>query len=252
MAMLYISAALAFLFDNELLTHGALIVGDAIATIVVGWGILWESPRQPESRHRIAMWLVICGVGLETICSLSLFAYDEGISQNQQAKIIALENENQTLTGNLRNLDLQTGWRKPAQDEITKLLEEGPSAPVEVLYLKDDPECFELAQTIRQALDAAGWPASGPSPFPEQENSDLPSATMMDANPSGVTVVSSPITKAESDASDAQMLGKPWVKTPFTVLSNALLQTVGKLHTSSGGPHAPPPSKLRVVVAPRG
>jgi hypothetical protein len=68
-----------------------LLGGDVIATIIVGWGIIWESPSFPPNRHRIAMWLVIGGVAAETICSISLFAFDESISQVQQAKIIALE-----------------------------------------------------------------------------------------------------------------------------------------------------------------
>ena len=87
------NAVLSFLFGHALFTHGLLLGGDIIATIIVGWGILWEAPSQSERRHRIAMWLVIWGIMAETVCSLSLFAFDEGISQAQQGKIIALESQ---------------------------------------------------------------------------------------------------------------------------------------------------------------
>src|SRR5579872_3004633 len=76
---------------SEFWMHALLLGGDVLATVVVGWGILWEAPEQPPHRHRVAKWLVIWGIAVETVCSISLFRYDEGISQKQQATIIALE-----------------------------------------------------------------------------------------------------------------------------------------------------------------
>jgi hypothetical protein len=39
----------------------------------------------------MAKWLVIVGVAIESVCTVSLFAFDEGVSSAQQSKIIALE-----------------------------------------------------------------------------------------------------------------------------------------------------------------
>ena len=75
--------------------HVALIVrvyllgGDVLATIAVGFGIVWESG--PLEVHHVAHRLVIWGVVAETLCSVALFTFDEGLNSAQQAKIIALE-----------------------------------------------------------------------------------------------------------------------------------------------------------------
>jgi hypothetical protein len=76
---------------SEIVVHALLLGGDVLATLAVGWGILWEGPRQSANRHRIAEWLVIVGIAAETVSSISLFVYDESISNAQQDKIIALE-----------------------------------------------------------------------------------------------------------------------------------------------------------------
>jgi hypothetical protein len=80
-----------WLSNHVFLVPLVLIGGDALATIVVGWGIIWEGPGQSAERHRIAARLVIVGIAAETIFSLGLFAFDESISHSQQDKIIALE-----------------------------------------------------------------------------------------------------------------------------------------------------------------
>jgi hypothetical protein len=100
------NAVMSFLFGYPLVTHAALLAGDVLATIAVGVGILWESPKQSERRQRIAVWLVILGVGVETLCSVSLFAFDEAISQSQQAKIIRLETHLQSALTVLCEQDL--------------------------------------------------------------------------------------------------------------------------------------------------
>jgi hypothetical protein len=92
------NGAIALITGNgdPLLTHGALLGGDILATIIVGAGIIFESHRYTPSVNRIATWLVVLGVSLETLFSILLFTYDESISNSQQQKIIALETE---LTG---------------------------------------------------------------------------------------------------------------------------------------------------------
>src|SRR5271155_4139429 len=76
--------------------HWNLLLGDVLATIAVGWGILLE--HGPPETRKIADRLVFYGIVAETLCSLALFSFDEGISSAQQrissaqqSKIIALE-----------------------------------------------------------------------------------------------------------------------------------------------------------------
>jgi hypothetical protein len=72
-----------------LVVHIYLLGGASLATIMVGAGIIWESG--PLEVHAIAHRLVIWGIVAETLCSIILFTFDEGISSAQQSKIIALE-----------------------------------------------------------------------------------------------------------------------------------------------------------------
>ena len=69
--------------------------------------------------------------------------------------------------------------------------------------------------------------------------------------PKGVTVAVHSISEAELMATQAQMMGKQWTKTPYTVLSYAIQIGLGSVGGHVGGPHAPPVGLLRIIVAPR-
>jgi hypothetical protein len=71
--------------------HLILLSGSVLAGIAVGAGILYERPKYSEAVHGVATWLVIVGVAVESVCTISLFAIDERISGTQQSTIIALE-----------------------------------------------------------------------------------------------------------------------------------------------------------------
>lgn len=87
---MYVSALLSGTVD-PFWPHAVFISASVIASIAVGAGILLERPQYSPLVHRTAMWLVVSGVVIESICTVCLFVFDEGISGVQQAKIIALE-----------------------------------------------------------------------------------------------------------------------------------------------------------------
>jgi len=125
-----------------------------------------------------------------------------------------------------------------------------PKAHVAIMYLRDDPECFDVAQQIWRLLQDAKWQVDAPLPIPAS-NTELPTPMSVDAQPSGVTVVAHSASTQESEAMGNVMLGKPWIRTPLTVLSNALSQSMGGVKQWVGGPNRPSSGTLRVVVAPR-
>ena len=130
----------------EYLTHALLLGGDVLATVVVGWGILWEAPEQPKHRHEIAKWFVILGIAFETVCSISLFLYDESISHQQQSKIIALE--------------ARLAARSLTDDQIAEMTAHlKPFAPQEfaVVTYPSDQEAVHISEQIRSVLVKAGW-----------------------------------------------------------------------------------------------
>jgi hypothetical protein len=75
--------------DHALLAHGYLLGFAVFSTAVVAAGIIWENG--PLEAREVATRLVIWGVAAEAICTVALFVFDEGISNSQQSKIIALE-----------------------------------------------------------------------------------------------------------------------------------------------------------------
>lgn len=162
---------------------------------------------------------------------------------NEKAKVAELK---------LEQLRRDVGPRQLNRAGFLSALAGQPSAPVEIFYLRDDPECFELAQQVRVALTDAGWHAGllQPIPQPNGRNAD-PAATAIDGQPSGVTVVVAAISEAEASATENQIFGRDWVRTPWTVLSFAVQQGLGKVAGHAGGPNAPPHGVLRLVVSPR-
>jgi hypothetical protein len=71
--------------------HVSLLSLSVLASIAVGAGIIFERPKYSPVIHRVAFWLVVGGVVIEAVCTIFLFVFDEGISEAQQSKIIALE-----------------------------------------------------------------------------------------------------------------------------------------------------------------
>jgi hypothetical protein len=152
----------------------------------------------------------------------------------------------------LEELRRQVGHRQLQPDAFLEELRGQPSEPVEIMYLRDDPECFDLAQQIARALEAAGWRITGLAPIPVPRSNTDPIAMSVDGQPSGVTIVTASMTEAELQATEMQAMSQEgWTHTPFTVLASAVLRGLGAVSSSAAGPHAPSAGTLRVVVAPR-
>jgi hypothetical protein len=76
---------------DPLWPHVVLLSVSIISAFTVGAGILLESPKYSDSVHRVATWLVLGGIAVESLCTVLLFVFDERVSGAQQSKIIALE-----------------------------------------------------------------------------------------------------------------------------------------------------------------
>jgi hypothetical protein len=185
-----------------------------------------------------------------------------GVRERFSNERIAI-NESQTATANARaaeaelkseQLRRELGPRHLQREIFLKEIAESPKARVEIMYLRDDPECFDLAQQVWRALEDASWDVIAPAPIPSNTigaAASNPTAMAVDAQPAGVTVVVRGITQPEADAPQRAFLGQPWVRTPYTVLMHALGDSIGKVSGHAGGLNAPPDGTLRVVVAPR-
>lgn len=131
--------------------HVILLSVSVLASFAVGAGIILESPKYP-SLHRIATRLVIAGVIVEAACTIFLFVFDEGISNAQQEKIIALENR------------LAARFLSDEQiRSIAILLKQFNEQHFDIVTYWKNPESLALTNRIYDALLKAGWKYDKPT-----------------------------------------------------------------------------------------
>jgi hypothetical protein len=134
--------------------HAILLSITVLASFAVAAGIIFESPKYSELVHRIAMWAVIVGVAVEAVCTITLFVFDEGISDAQKEKIIVLEKRLASRTLSAEQFDDIVEQTAPMSGQHFDI----------VTYWKN-PEALAIAQRIHDAIVKAGWvydkPTSG-------------------------------------------------------------------------------------------
>jgi hypothetical protein len=135
--------------------HVVLLSMSVLASFAVGAGIIFESPKYSTSVHRVATQLVIAGVIVEAACTIFLFVFDEGISNAQQDKIIALE----------KRLAARSLSDEQAAAFSEKLKQFSGQEFLVLPYWKN-PESFALANRIADVLiNSAGWKIDQPKAF---------------------------------------------------------------------------------------
>jgi hypothetical protein len=159
--------------------HAVLLSITVLASFAVAAGIVFESPKYSESIHRIATMLVIVGVAVEAVCTIVLFVFDEGISSAQQSKIISLEK--------------QIAPREIDGPAFTEIVRNGPKAKIELLYVREDPDSYQLALQIFWYLSNAGWDCRPQAPISPVTSSspyaDRPIAMTVTGHATGITLV---------------------------------------------------------------
>jgi hypothetical protein len=125
---------------------------------------------------------------------------------------------------------------------------EGKAKPreVEVLYLRDDPECFHLAFAFMVLLHNADWPVGKVRVIPPDQRFpestfEMPSTVALAAQPWGVSVVTHG--RSVPDAMEEK------TPTPFGTLFRAVAAGLGRVN--GGADASLPEGKLRIVVAPK-
>jgi hypothetical protein len=141
-------------------------------------------------------------------------------------------------------------------EQFLKTLGGKPKAPVEILFVRDDPDCFQLSMQIRDWLKDAKWEVGEPRAI---ESSDLTprlaqyTSTMgVGGQPHGVTVVMRATSQADFEREPERNPLDPDepVDTPRKALSRALGESLGEI---SGGIsyESGAPGVLWVVVGPK-
>ena len=139
----YISAVWAGT-ENPLWLHLVLIPGSVLAGVAVGLGIVFERPKCSEAVQHIGFWLVVLGVAVESLCTVSLFVVDERISIAQQSTII--------------DLMRAAGSRRIDAGPFLSALSGKPIAQVLIEASPEAPDGLSTAAQISSLLIKAGWP----------------------------------------------------------------------------------------------
>jgi hypothetical protein len=129
--------------------HVLLLTTAIVASFAVAIGIVLESPH-----WSIANALVVGGVAIEAVCTLFLFGFDEGVSNAQQSKIVALE----------QRLAARTLSDEQLSDVSGQLRSFAPQTFQIIPYWKN-PESLSIADRIASALIKAGWQIDNPKVF---------------------------------------------------------------------------------------
>ncbi len=210
-------------------------------------------------------WATVILIACTVVSGAGALITGDIISRRQEAKLRQFDKD---LTGaktelgkqqeraaeaelRLEELRRHVAPRHVQRDVFLKAVEGQPKARVEIMYLRDDPECFELAQEIWRVLQAAQWDVIAPVPIPPSVSAlylQSPTSMSVSGQPSGVTVATHSASEKEAEA---DLNSKNWEHTPWTVLQNALAESVGAISGWAGGPNSPPEGTLRVVVSPR-
>jgi hypothetical protein len=223
---------------------------------------VWAKPL--EFWDAASVWLIwiaaVCGAVaaisglLGAIVSREVTAVTQRESDERIAAANALAAKSNeaaaTAVLKLEQLRAQVGPRQFNRAAFLEALRGETVGSVQIVYLRNDPECFDVAQQVWHLLEDAGGQVTPPSPIFDGRNNQ-PAAMNVDGQPVGLTVVASIQSPAEADAELLRANGQAWVRTPFTTLTYAIERGIGRVATHINGPNRPAPGTLRVVVAPR-
>jgi hypothetical protein len=163
--------------------RSVLLSGDVLATIAVGCGIIWESG--PLEVHHVAHRLVIWGIIAETICTIGLFVFDNGMNDVQVAIIRAqndrIEAQQKKIDDNEKVLIWQQMPRQLGQiTDCRKILKASPKgARVRILWQSSVSDGDGFSFSISTCF-------SDPEhPWPPKWNLEMPQA--VEKLPDGVS-----------------------------------------------------------------
>src|SRR5262245_25159077 len=103
-------------------------------------------------------------IGVISSCGIAISGSIRDVQQKRELAASAERIANAELKA--EQLRRELGPRQLQRAVFLKEIAESPKAHVEIMYLRDDPECFDLAQQIRRALEDAAWDVNPPVAIP--------------------------------------------------------------------------------------
>jgi hypothetical protein len=199
-----------------------------MSTIGVIIGVYWEGDKFGKDKQHRGWLLLLCALAAETAFGIMIFLTDGWISEIQRHEIIALEK--------------QIAPRKIDGSLFAKILRNGPkpTSKVQLLYVREDPDSYQLALQIYWYMGSSGWECDTEKPIPppaaDSMYGDAAIALSVGGHATGVTIVAPNI----KDIS--------W-ESPFGALFKAFRAALGQ--AGRGIDRTMPEDALRIVVAPK-
>jgi hypothetical protein len=168
-----------------------------------GWPTqIWES---------IFLWVTIAaavlsglGVGAAFFSAIIGYRITDETTRESRIEIAAANARTAEAELKLEQLRRQVAPRQLNREAFFKAIEGQPKARVEIMYLRDDPECFDVAQQIWRLLEDARWDVTPPVPIPSSGEQDAlqrgPTSMSISGEPSGITIAVHSFSQAEVEA----------------------------------------------------
>jgi len=143
-----------------------------------GWPAqIWES---------IFFWVTIAaavlsglGIGAAFFSAIIGYRISDEVTRQSRIEIAAANARTAEAELKLEQLRRQVAPRQLNREAFFKAIEEQPKARVEIMYLRDDPECFDVAQQIWRLLEDARWDVTPLVPIPSNNAQDVVGPTSM-------------------------------------------------------------------------
>ncbi len=198
-----------------------------------------------ETVADIAFAIVIIALAVELVAGRVARRFEKQIDAARELRIAELNHET-------AHLQKQLGPRLLNSELFLNDLEGKPTGTVEIMFPRENGECFQLAIQFRDLLRVAKWTVAEPVPVPPNDIPRLanqPSYMAAGGQPLGVAVVS----RADTQ-DDFQRLNDRDAPTAINALTKAIFDTLGTVSGYSAGPdvfHPPPAGTIRIVVGPK-
>jgi hypothetical protein len=236
------------LFESAAVWGGVLVLLGLGAEIAL---LVWPADNE-RLAEVLASGFVALGVGIEVLFGKLASRRQGVLVQRSKERVTQLENANLLLKK-------QLGPRQVVERDFVKALEGWPKAPVEIMYVRDVPDCFALAFQISMCLSVAKWENTSALPIPPfiTERGNVLESSLAAGGPiSGVGVVSDMGPPEEVNDLVNAWEGKPVaVQTPPLALLSAIARSgLGGAGWNRNGRQCAIPIRegwLRIVVAPR-
>jgi hypothetical protein len=208
----------------------------------------------------IASGLVAFGVIVEIFAAGTATEARDALDRISNEKVAAAELKAAELENANLRLRKELGPRHINTMKFAKALEGLPKAPVEIMYVRDEKEAWNLAQHISSTLMMAGWQCSTPQPIipPDTRFGNMmDSAQCAGGSSAGVCIVPYSVSPEESKAVSEAFIGNPvTAETPLIALIKAVRECdLSNWGYSANGKDAEipvAPGCIRIVVAQRG